>query len=1043
MSNNNPKFSSHYSNGKVDNDFTSIEETKGNIGRVGIDQFNRPKYRQDSYGGTDGLDSINSLPPVPRPPSKPNVLVDDETVCPVCGETAPDDDKHHLHYGGICCYSCRAFFRRCHQGTKTPKFECRNGNTGKRCPITMKTRRKCQKCRYDRCLEIGMESKWVLTGDQKKVRFRNLLGKRKRLEMNRPQPESSQEPDFTDQTRFPAAPPEPVVSSRNTASTSSIPFGHEPILPQQQCELMDSLLKQRALQQQRRAFEQHQHHLQTLMFHQQRAYLNGSVGEFNRLSSALINSQQEATRSEQNRLCSLTDSSYQAQRLYNKYLPCNPQWGLAMNNKYFPTNPHQQRFPAFTKGPSEPVVVVKKEVLDVYPDDTYSDATSDQSQKRNILKDDEDAAKRCKTEHTLPGTEMEILQSMKANKGITASPESNRSAQNEAEIENAELSQLFRDMFSEVDFSVSMTDRLVSNKGDVAADNNTPANSPEHPASSAECPESEVGDVSVSMRARIETIILGYNSCCSKFKTSIQFVKKLVSLHNLSEANLQELVNFVAKDSTKPKQPLDEHKTFAHLLVDHFSNLLASLESFISSQFVFRSLPVEDRQELLARNGQICIQYILARYLSADVAVEQLQWLLNFHISLPMWAELQVLHSLKPDEFVEHLKPLVDCQMKLAEYTAFKKAVAIIGKCFQYPFFYTGLLANLFFFYSDNTYQLTNPQRVKRIYAENLAIVRAGYETIYQDVGLSNVHALIKTLLINSKLFSRLTDRNLKESISSPTVIPYRYTTDEEFCLKDRLEMFQGAYYKQSPGDYLIELFIDITVHKKPIPHHLMPSAISLCIERFKRVIHLHEEYNELGPVDKLQLWKNNFAMAVALNIIKMETAQSPKDQLRYLMGHLKRGNEWEMDFKHICDLNELEFLGMNRVNCDRFGETEMEIYKQTIDYVGPVIRDDVSFQILVMIILLDTDLAVTPDIPAKVPLKFMKPRLREMQNAQTRLMKVTSLQKQYINLLHRRGESLGGEDKVRELTTDPYGIRRIAEHGREIAVHLVPYLMR
>ena len=90
-------------------------------------------------------------------------------------QIAPDDDKHHLHYGGICCYSCRAFFRRAHQATKEPNFQCKNGET---CEITVKNRRKCQRCRYNKCLKIGMDAKWVLTNDQKKIRFRNFLRKK-------------------------------------------------------------------------------------------------------------------------------------------------------------------------------------------------------------------------------------------------------------------------------------------------------------------------------------------------------------------------------------------------------------------------------------------------------------------------------------------------------------------------------------------------------------------------------------------------------------------------------------------------------------------------------------------------------------------------------------------------------------------------------------------------------------------------------------------------------------------------------------------------
>ena len=95
---------------------------------------------------------------------------------------AAKGDKHHLHYGGICCYSCRAFFRRAHQSTKIPKYSCRNkdlntnnadallnqegtddleddrsSNTFKQCGTGVRKKRQCQKCRYNRCLEIGKQ----------------------------------------------------------------------------------------------------------------------------------------------------------------------------------------------------------------------------------------------------------------------------------------------------------------------------------------------------------------------------------------------------------------------------------------------------------------------------------------------------------------------------------------------------------------------------------------------------------------------------------------------------------------------------------------------------------------------------------------------------------------------------------------------------------------------------------------------------------------------------------------------------------------------
>lgn len=99
------------------------------------------------------------------------------TVCFVCRDVAKPGQEHLRNYGGIVCYSCRAFWRRSHQATRSPNFVCKRNND---CSITVATRRRCQKCRYQRCLVAGMNPEAVLNDDQKKIRFRKLLMKRQK-----------------------------------------------------------------------------------------------------------------------------------------------------------------------------------------------------------------------------------------------------------------------------------------------------------------------------------------------------------------------------------------------------------------------------------------------------------------------------------------------------------------------------------------------------------------------------------------------------------------------------------------------------------------------------------------------------------------------------------------------------------------------------------------------------------------------------------------------------------------------------------------------
>ena len=78
--------------------------------------------------------------------------------CQVCGDVAND----HQHYGGIACYSCKAFFRRKVSTQKSMKCP-KSGN----CEITKESRKSCKLCRLQKCYQIGMQAEWVMTVEDK------------------------------------------------------------------------------------------------------------------------------------------------------------------------------------------------------------------------------------------------------------------------------------------------------------------------------------------------------------------------------------------------------------------------------------------------------------------------------------------------------------------------------------------------------------------------------------------------------------------------------------------------------------------------------------------------------------------------------------------------------------------------------------------------------------------------------------------------------------------------------------------------------------
>ena len=83
-----------------------------------------------------------------------------------CGVCATFLDKKRVHYGGISCYACRAFFRRmtnCGQ-----KLTCEWEGS---CGTDFEEERMCKACRYGRCLAAGMTPGLVLTPESKQKRF--------------------------------------------------------------------------------------------------------------------------------------------------------------------------------------------------------------------------------------------------------------------------------------------------------------------------------------------------------------------------------------------------------------------------------------------------------------------------------------------------------------------------------------------------------------------------------------------------------------------------------------------------------------------------------------------------------------------------------------------------------------------------------------------------------------------------------------------------------------------------------------------------------
>ncbi|XP_054465384.1 nuclear receptor subfamily 4 group A member 1 [Anoplopoma fimbria] len=104
--------------------------------------------------GTDQLDG--SLSPKLKSPSG------NEGCCAVCGDNASCQ-----HYGVRTCEGCKGFFKRTVQ--KNSKYVCL---ANKDCPVDKRRRNRCQFCRFQKCLVVGMVREVVRTDSLKGRRGR-------------------------------------------------------------------------------------------------------------------------------------------------------------------------------------------------------------------------------------------------------------------------------------------------------------------------------------------------------------------------------------------------------------------------------------------------------------------------------------------------------------------------------------------------------------------------------------------------------------------------------------------------------------------------------------------------------------------------------------------------------------------------------------------------------------------------------------------------------------------------------------------------------
>merc|ERR1719414_1925446 len=157
---------------------------------------------------------------------------------------------------------------------------------------------------------------------------------------------------------------------------------------------------------------------------------------------------------------------------------------------------------------------------------------------------------------------------------------------------------------------------------------------------------------------------------------------------------------------------------------------------------------------------------------------------------------------------------------------------------------------------------------------------------------------------------------------------------------------------------------IDFTVgrlKKEDISLEYPKECRKLGVERYRRCLNVHPEFSEsLSSSDRAMLLKRNLSISGALLACKMESASSGAQQLMFRTGQLREETNifWGLEFKNYHGLRnviDIPQITLDTVMGQCLTSNQLEHYRGMVRYLKPLMEDPICFQLISMVMLLDT----------------------------------------------------------------------------------------
>ena len=417
----------------------------------------------------------------------------------------------------------------------------------------------------------------------------------------------------------------------------------------------------------------------------------------------------------------------------------------------------------------------------------------------------------------------------------------------------------------------------------------------------------------------------------------------------------------------------------------------------------FCQLSLGDQRKLLARNTPLFIQYVLARYFTAETGYEQLSWLLGFHTPKMSTKEQSFIKKISLKRANQHLN-LFHFGAYLDTYREFAQRLNV--RTLRYKC--TAIWCHIILYQTDHSMTLDNKQLVERLCEDSLKIcAHSGY--MFQCTEKPNIPGMLFSaeamarffaqnfiweISVNGQKDSNPTSPIASTSSGSPTnvtnspesFVPYlKYGQEEEIWLQNQLNKFERAWKSVPIGEDMIHEFVMFS-YDVPLGKFFLPQTLSIFSQRYLHIMKMHPEFENLKKSDQDHLWKNNSIFGSAMSVAKLESMEDGLEQHRFVTSEVD-DLTWMGKIAYQRKLKKLSVTSINQAS-GALNETLLSNLMRLAENIGALIQNPESFKLFALVLLFSE----SDDIPA----------IRDLRNY-------------YLNIIRRRHNMLYNEDVPEE----------------------------